>query len=61
MTGKKERTLVSLPQGIDNILEDDLMGTIGDTKSEIIRNIVISYLSEKGYLHKRIGVKSNGN
>lgn len=27
-----------------------LRGTIGDTDSEIVRNIVISYLSEKSYI-----------
>jgi len=27
-----------------------LKGTIGDTDSEIVKNIVISYLSEKSYI-----------
>jgi len=27
-----------------------LKGTIGDTDSEIVRNIVIAYLSEKSYI-----------
>lgn len=52
MGKKKERTLVSLPEGIDAILENELMGFVGDNKSEIIRNMVISYLSNKGYLDK---------
>jgi hypothetical protein len=31
-------------------LVEKLKGTIGDTDSEIVRNIVISYLSEKSYV-----------
>jgi hypothetical protein len=31
-------------------LIEKLRGTIGDTDSEIVRNIVISYLSEKSYI-----------
>jgi len=31
-------------------LIERLKGTIGDTDSEVIRNIVISYLSEKSYI-----------
>jgi len=29
---------------------EKLRGTIGDTDSEVVRNIVISYLSEKSYI-----------
>lgn len=31
-------------------LVEKLRGTIGETDSEIVRNIVISYLSEKSYV-----------
>jgi len=31
-------------------LVEKLRGTIGDTDSEVVRNIVISYLSEKSYI-----------
>jgi len=31
-------------------LIEKLRGTIGDTDSEVVRNIVISYLSEKSYI-----------
>jgi len=31
-------------------LLEKLRGAIGDTDSEIVRNIVISYLSEKSYI-----------
>jgi len=31
-------------------LVEKLRGTIGDTDSEVVRNIVVSYLSEKSYI-----------
>jgi hypothetical protein len=52
------RTLVSLPDGVWNIIDTDLRGLIGDGDSEVIRNLVISYLTEKGYLLK--GKKNDG-
>ena len=45
-----KRVLVSLPEGLWKIIEDDLKGKIGDKDSEIIRNIVVAYLSEKAYI-----------
>ena len=48
------RILVSLPEGIWKIVNNDLKGTIGESDSEIVRNIVIAYLSEKGYLNKKV-------
>jgi metal-responsive CopG/Arc/MetJ family transcriptional regulator len=48
----KRRVLVSLPEGIWNIIDNDLKGLIGDEDSEVIRNMIISYLIEKGYLLK---------
>lgn len=47
-----KRILVSLPEGIHKILKE-LKGTIGESDSEVVRNIVIAYLSEKGYLSNR--------
>lgn len=47
-----KKVLVSLPEGIMDILESELKGKIGDKDSEIIRAIVIAYLSEKGYLSR---------
>lgn len=35
-------------------LIEKLKGTIGDKDSEIIRNIVISYLSEKSYIKQEV-------
>jgi hypothetical protein len=60
MTLQKDRILVTLPAGIDTILEKDLLGLIGDNKSEVVRNIVISYLSDKGYFNKSSGRHSGG-
>jgi metal-responsive CopG/Arc/MetJ family transcriptional regulator len=50
MTGR--RALVTLPAGVWEILDTELKGKLGDGDSEVIRNIVISHLTEKGYLLK---------
>jgi hypothetical protein len=39
---------------------EKLRGTIGDTDSEIVRNIVISYLSEKSYIKEEAINRSKG-
>lgn len=46
------RALVSLPEGVWKIIDNELRGQIGDGDSEVIRNLVIAYLTEKGYLLK---------
>ena len=46
------RALVSLPEGVWNIIDSELKGKVGDGDSEVIRNIVIAYLTERGYLLK---------
>ncbi len=48
-----KRTLVSLPDELFEIMKTKLMGKFGESDSEIIRNIVIAYLSEKGYLSNK--------
>lgn len=53
------RALVSLPDGVWNIIDNDLKGQIGDGDSEVIRNLVIAYLTEKGYLLKGKAQLSN--
>lgn len=45
-----KRILVSIPDGTWKIIERKLKGKIGEKDSELIRNIVLAYLSEKGYL-----------
>jgi metal-responsive CopG/Arc/MetJ family transcriptional regulator len=47
-----KRALVSLPDGIWEIIENDLKGKMGEGNSDIIRSIIIAYLSEKGYMDK---------
>jgi DNA-binding MarR family transcriptional regulator len=44
------RALVSLPNGVWKIIDKELKGKIGDGDSEVIRNLVITHLTEKGYL-----------
>jgi len=46
-----KRVLVSLPEGIFSILKE-LKGKLGESDSEIVRSIVIAYLSEQGYMTK---------
>jgi metal-responsive CopG/Arc/MetJ family transcriptional regulator len=47
-----KKVLVSLPEGIFKLVRE-LKGQIGDSDSEVIRTMVISFLSEKGYLAKK--------
>jgi metal-responsive CopG/Arc/MetJ family transcriptional regulator len=44
--------LLSLPDEIKKTV-DNLKGVFGESDSEIVRTIVIAFLSEKGYLPKR--------
>jgi hypothetical protein len=46
------RALVSLPEGVWEVIDGQLKGKIGNGDSEVIRNIVLSYLMERGYLLK---------
>jgi metal-responsive CopG/Arc/MetJ family transcriptional regulator len=48
------RVLVSLPSGVWRIINAELKGTIGESDSEVVRNVMIAYLSEKGYLNKKV-------
>lgn len=47
-----KRVLVSLPKGIWEIIEKNVKGKLGEKESEVLRNIIIAYLSEKGYFEK---------
>jgi metal-responsive CopG/Arc/MetJ family transcriptional regulator len=49
---KTRRALVSLPEGVWKVIDEELKGKIGDGDSEVIRNVVLSYLTERGYLLK---------
>lgn len=46
-----KKVLVSLPEGIFEIIQD-LKGNLGESNSEVVRNILIAYLSEQGYFSK---------
>ena len=48
-----KRILVSMPEGMWKIIEAELKGKIGEKDSEIIRNIVTAYLSEKSYIRAK--------
>ena len=43
------RAFVSLPDGVWKIIDENLRDQMDEGDSEVIRNIVISYLSDKGY------------
>jgi metal-responsive CopG/Arc/MetJ family transcriptional regulator len=47
-----KKILVSLPEGIHGIVRE-LKGKLGESDSEVIRTMVISFLSDKGYLAKK--------
>jgi metal-responsive CopG/Arc/MetJ family transcriptional regulator len=54
---KMRRALVSLPDGVWKIIDKELKGKIGDGDSEVIRHIVVTHLTEKGYLLKPKGTQ----
>ena len=47
-----KKVLVSLPDGVVNIIDKELIGNVGQTRSDTIRTIIMNWLSEKGYLTK---------
>lgn len=47
-----KRILVCLPEGVWEVIEREFKGKLGDRSSEILRNIIMAYLSEKGILEK---------
>jgi len=44
------RALVTLPEGVWEVIDEQLKGKLGNGDSEVIRNIVMAYLLERGYL-----------
>jgi metal-responsive CopG/Arc/MetJ family transcriptional regulator len=46
-----KKILVSLPEGVYGLVRD-LKGDLGESNSEVVRNIVIAYLSEQGFFSK---------
>ena len=47
-----KKALVALPDRVFELMDTELKGKLGTGYSDIIRTIVIAYLSEKGYLDK---------
>ena len=47
-----KKVLVSLPENVSELLDNELVGKIGETTSDTLRTIIMSWLSEKGYLTK---------
>jgi hypothetical protein len=46
------KVLVALPENVADLLNTELVGKIGETCSDTLRTIIMSWLSEKGYLTK---------
>lgn len=46
-----KKVLVSLPEGVFDMVRG-LKGELGESDSEVVRNIVIAYLSEQGFFSK---------
>ncbi|MFB3889904.1 MAG: hypothetical protein ACE14S_10470 [Candidatus Bathyarchaeia archaeon] len=46
------RALVTLPEGVWDVIDNQLKGKLGNGDSEVIRNIVVAYLMERDYLTK---------
>jgi metal-responsive CopG/Arc/MetJ family transcriptional regulator len=47
-----KKILVSLPDGAVNIIDRELLGKVGQTRSDTLRTIIMNWLSEEGYLAK---------
>jgi metal-responsive CopG/Arc/MetJ family transcriptional regulator len=47
-----KKILVSLPDGIVETIDKELIGKIGQTRSDTLRTIIQSWMSEKGYFEK---------
>ena len=50
-----DKILVALPKEIVTLIDDELVGKLGEGRSDTIRTIVMNWLDEKGYFTK--GVK----
>lgn len=47
-----KKILVSLPDGVVKTLDTELIGKIGQTRSDTLRTIIMNWLGEQGYLAK---------
>lgn len=46
------KILVALPTDIVTLIDNELLGKIGEKRSDTLRTIIMNWLSEKGYLNK---------
>jgi hypothetical protein len=46
------KVLVALPEEIVKLVDTELLGRLGEGRSDTLRAIILSWLSEKGYLAK---------
>jgi hypothetical protein len=46
------KILVALPEEIVILIDKELLGKLGEGYSDTLRTIIMSWLSEKGYLAK---------
>jgi metal-responsive CopG/Arc/MetJ family transcriptional regulator len=47
-----KKILVSLPDGVVEILDKKVIGKLGEGTSDTLRQIIMNWLSEQGYLAK---------
>ena len=47
-----KKIIVSLPDGVIDILDKEVVGKIGEGYSDTLRTIIMNWLSEQGYLAK---------
>lgn len=47
-----KKILVSLPDGVIEILDKEIVGKLGEGYSDTLRQIIMNWLSEQGYLAK---------
>lgn len=47
-----KKILVSLPDGVVEILDNELIGKVGQTRSDTLRTVIMNWLSDQGYLAK---------
>ena len=55
--GKSQRFPVGFPPFIREIIKQQV-GTVGNSEAEVVKNIVLIYLTERGLLN--VGEKRNG-
>ncbi len=46
------KVLVALPKDVVSLIDGELKGKFGEGRSETIRGILLSWLSEQGYMAK---------